>query len=63
MSFKPPAGTFQPDQIEKLAQVFDDVWETILAHGPAEADNDELQTAASEKLCRRSRWNDLGRLA
>jgi len=31
--------------------VFDEVWSTIVTHRPTQAENDELKTMVSEKLC------------
>ena len=32
-------------------KVFDEVWSTIVTHRPTQAENDELKTMVSEKLC------------
>jgi hypothetical protein len=50
-SFKAPDGAFQPDQIDILTKAFDAVWQTLIAHRPSQADNDELRTAISKRLC------------
>lgn len=50
-SFKPPAGAFQPEEIANLQQAFEAVWATVTAHRPSQADNNELRTAVSERLC------------
>jgi hypothetical protein len=50
-SFQPPLRAFQSEDIAVLQQAFDAVWSTIVAHRPSQADNDELRTMVSEKLC------------
>ena len=50
-SFQPPAGSFQSEDIAVLQKVFDDVWSTIVTHRPTQAENDDLKTMVSEKLC------------
>jgi hypothetical protein len=50
-SFKAPNGAFRPDQIHILKKAFDAVWQTLIAHRPSQADNEELRTAISERLC------------
>jgi cell shape-determining protein MreC len=50
-SFQPPAGSFQSEDIAVLQKVFDDVWSTIVTHRPTQAENDELKTMVSEKIC------------
>jgi hypothetical protein len=50
-SFRPQAGSFQSEDIAVLQKVFDDVWSTIATHRPTQAENDELKTMVSEKLC------------
>jgi hypothetical protein len=50
-SFQPPAGSFQSEDIAVLQNVFDDVWSTIVTHRPNQAEDDELKTMVSERLC------------
>jgi hypothetical protein len=50
-SFSRSGRAFQPDEIAMLQQAFDAIWTTLIAHRPSQADNDELRTAVSEKLC------------
>jgi hypothetical protein len=50
-SFRPQGGSFQSEDIAVLQKVFDDVWSTIVTHRPTQAENDDLKTMVSEKLC------------
>jgi len=50
-SFRPPVGSFQSEDIAVWEKVFDEVWSTIVTHRPTQAENDELKTMVSEKLC------------
>jgi hypothetical protein len=50
-SFSRSGSAFQPDEIAILQQAFDAIWATLISHRPSQADNDELRTAISEKLC------------
>ena len=48
-SFRPPGGH---SNLRKSPQkVFDEVWSTTVTHRPTQAENDELKTMVSEKLC------------
>jgi hypothetical protein len=44
-------GSFQSEEIAVVQEAFDSVWATIIADRPWEADNKELKTLVSEKLC------------
>ena len=52
-SFKPPMKAFQPDELELLGQMFNDIWATIKTSGADRdlAKDEELRTAVSERLC------------
>jgi hypothetical protein len=51
-SFKPPRDSFQPDEIERLQNVFDATLITLRALEPGrDIYDEELRTTISEKIC------------